>query len=97
MDTRRTNLTIKDEISADIICGTVSGTDPLSIRIDPTLTVTEPRLIVPKHVSGGDESVTLDGADETVFFRSKLILGTKVVMFRAVSGEKYLIVGIIGD
>lgn len=97
MQSKRRDAIDKNEISADIICGTVSGTSPLSVRIDPTLIVTEPRIIVPKHITGGDEAVLVDGVEGTVSFRDKLTAGAKVVMFRAVGGEKYLIVGVIGD
>lgn len=97
MENKRTNTFNTDEISADIICGTVSSALPLSVRIDSTLTVTEPRIIVPRHVRGGDETVLIDGMEGTVSFRDKLTEGARVVMFRAVGGEKYLIVGVIGD
>ncbi len=97
MDKRRMTADYTEEIPADIICGTVSGTEPLSVRIDPTLTLTGSRLIVPIHVTGGEESVTVDGADGSVYFSSKLTAGARVAMFRAVGGEKYLIVGVIGE
>jgi len=72
-----------------ILYGTVTAVQPLEVRIDQRLTLPEPFLIVPEHMT--ESRITVDGQE--IVIRKALEPGDRLVLMRVQGGQQYMVMG----
>ncbi|MFY9381150.1 MAG: DUF2577 family protein [Eubacteriales bacterium] len=82
-------------VTADIICGVVTSTSPLSVKIDNNVTLTGSALITPASIYSRTFNVNIGGTSYTGTVSSELAKGSYVMMVRAEGGQCYAIIDII--
>lgn len=82
-------------ITADIICGVVTSTSPLSVKIDDNITLSGSALIIPASIYNRTFYVNIGDASYTGTISSGLAVGSYVMMVRAEGGQRYAIIDII--
>ncbi len=85
-----------DDIAPDIVYGTVrqSGTYPLTVTVDLSLTLVKSQLIIPKHLLPQEISFTADDATYTVTTNTPLVDGARVILLRESGGQRYVVLGV---
>lgn len=75
-----------------LLHGTVTGVEPLKVRVDQKFELSASQLILTNSVR--DHTVTMtdqDGAEQTFAVRLALKVGEQVLLLRADGGQKFLI------
>ena len=86
------------ETGADFCVGTVKAEQPLTIRLEEGLELTEEFLVMTENVMEQEETGTIElGGGEWRSYRMKrnrkLLKGEIVVLLRAADGQQYLVLG----
>nr|WP_294681393.1 DUF2577 domain-containing protein [uncultured Anaerotignum sp.] len=86
------------ETGADFCVGTVTGTAPLTIRLEKGLELTEAFLVLTKAVSEEEERgrIQMEGGtwrEYRLLRRGGLQAGETVALLRASGGQQYLVLG----
>jgi hypothetical protein len=84
-----------DGVTADIICGVVTSTSPLSVKIDDSITLSGSALITPASIYNRTFYVDVDGTSYSGTVASGLSVDSYVMMVRAEGGQRYAIIDII--
>lgn len=85
-----------DDIAPDVVYGTVrqSGTNPLTVTVDLSLTLGKTQLVIPKHLMSQELTFTVDDATYTVTTNGALVDGARVVLLREGGGQRYIVLGV---
>ena len=86
------------ETGADFCVGTVTAQQPLTIRLEEGLELTEEFLVLTENVMEQEETGTIElGGGEWRSYRmkrnGKLLKGEALVLLRAADGQQYLVLG----
>lgn len=76
---------------ADLRYGKVTSTNPLKVQVTNQLTLPKALLVVPKHLTNYDVTITIDGEDKKIKIKNALKNGDKVALLRKQGGQSYFI------
>lgn len=81
---------------ADTIFGTVVSAEPLRIRIDQKLTLTEAQLVLTMNVVDYAVAVETEVGEQLIPVHTALAVGERVVLLQAAGGQRYVVIDRIG-
>ena len=83
-------LSAREAVSVDLLSATVEGTEPLILRVDERLLLSEEHLLLPGYL--GEQTLNISGEySGSVKLRKGLAAGDKMILLEV--GGRYLVIG----
>lgn len=78
--------------ATDMVFGTVTRTNPLTVKIDNRLEISNPFLVTTSAVSDFNVDMILNGQTQTYTAKLGLKVGENVLLLRTQNGQRYIII-----
>ena len=75
----------------DLRYGSVVSTSPLKVQVTNLFTIPEVLLVVPKHLTDYEVTLSIGDENRTTIVRNALKVGDKVALLRKQGGQSYFI------
>lgn len=82
---------IENDKPTDLRYGKVVSVSPLKVQVTNQFTIPSSMLVVPKHLTTYEVSVTIDGDKKKMTIHNALQVNDKVALIRQKGGQSYLI------
>ena len=83
---------------ANVVFGTVLSANPLSIRVDQKIILTEEFLVRSRNVTDYETEATIvSQGRERIIIHNALAVGDKVILMKMQGGQKYVVMDKVGD